>query len=208
MAASTSGLHPSRLFFVTDRSSGLRFLVDTGAEVSVLPVSWVSCSTSPAGPTLQAVNHSTIATFGSISRTINLGLRRSFRWVFLVADVKLPILGVDFLHYFNLLVDVSKGCLIDSITHIQVNGVLTVEVSPSPSLPRPVGDEQFTALLQEFPSLTSAKGYSGEAFSLAPHRHHRSTGSCPASSTPPGTPTRCQARIRPHGGAGHRPTLI
>ena len=57
MAASTSGLHPSRLFFVTDRSSGLRFLVDTGAEVSVLPVSWVSHSTSPAGPTLQAVNH-------------------------------------------------------------------------------------------------------------------------------------------------------
>ena len=155
MAASTSGLHPSRLFFVTDRSSGLRFLVDTGAEVSVLPVSWVSHSTSPAGPTLQAVNHSTIATFGSTSRTINLGLRRTFRWVFLVADVKHPILGVDFLHYFNLLVDVSKGRLIDSITHLQVNGMLTAEVSPSPSLPRPVGDEQFTALLQEFPSLIS-----------------------------------------------------
>ena len=75
MAASTSSLHHSRLFFVTDHSSGLRFLVDTGAEVSVLPVSRVSHSTSPAGPTLQAVNHSTIATFGSTSQTINLGLR-------------------------------------------------------------------------------------------------------------------------------------
>ena len=39
MATSTPGLPPSRLFFVTDRCSGLRFLVDTGAEVSVLPVS-------------------------------------------------------------------------------------------------------------------------------------------------------------------------
>ena len=102
------------------------------------------------------MNHSTIATFGSTSRTINLGLRRTFRWVFLIADVKHPILGAYFLHYFNLLVDVSKGRLIDFITHIQVNGMLTAEVSPSPSLPRPVGDEQFTALLQEFPSLISS----------------------------------------------------
>ena len=105
--------HPPVL--VTDRSSGLRFLVDTGAEVSVLPVSWLSRSTSPAGPTFQAVNHSTIATFGSTSRTINLGLRQTFSCVFLVADVKHPILGADFLHYFNLLVDVSKGRLIDTI---------------------------------------------------------------------------------------------
>ena len=155
MTASTSGLQPSRLFFVTDRSSGLRFLVDTGAEVSVLPVSRLSHSSPPAGPTLQAVNHSTIATFGSTSRTINLGLRRTFRWVFLIADVKHPILGADFLHNFNLLVDIPKGRLIDSITHLQVNGVLTAEVSPSPSLPRPVADDQFTALLQEFPALTS-----------------------------------------------------
>ena len=51
--------------------------------------------------------------------------------------------------------NVRKGRLIDSITHLKVNGVLTTEVSPSPSLPRPVGDEQFTALIQEFPSLTS-----------------------------------------------------
>ena len=64
----------SRLFFVTDHSSGLRFLMDTVAEVSVLPVSWLSRSTSPAGPTLQAIKHSTIATFGSTSWTINLGL--------------------------------------------------------------------------------------------------------------------------------------
>ena len=39
MATSTPGLPPSRLFFVTDRHSGLRFLVDTGVKVSVLPVS-------------------------------------------------------------------------------------------------------------------------------------------------------------------------
>ncbi len=35
VAMSTTGLQPSRLFYVTDCSTGLRFLVDTGAEVSV-----------------------------------------------------------------------------------------------------------------------------------------------------------------------------
>ena len=39
MATSAPGPFPSRLFYVTDRNSGLRFLVDTGAEVSFpLPV--------------------------------------------------------------------------------------------------------------------------------------------------------------------------
>ena len=131
----------------------MRFLVGTGAKVSVLPVSHLPHSTFPAGPTLQAVNHSAITTFGSASRTINLGLRRTFRWVFLIADVKHPILGVNFLHHFNLLVDMTKGRLVDAVTHLQVNGVLTREASPSPSLPRPAVEYPFTALLQEFSAL-------------------------------------------------------
>ena len=36
MATTAAGLLPSRLFYVNDRSTGLRFLVDTGAEVSVV----------------------------------------------------------------------------------------------------------------------------------------------------------------------------
>ena len=36
-ATNTVGSTPSRLFYVTDRISGLRFLVDTGADVSVVP---------------------------------------------------------------------------------------------------------------------------------------------------------------------------
>ena len=39
--------HTSRLFFISDRSSGLRFLVDTGAEVSVIPPSRTDRLTQP-----------------------------------------------------------------------------------------------------------------------------------------------------------------
>ena len=36
-ATDVAGPHHSRLFFITDRNSGVRFLVDTGAQVSVIP---------------------------------------------------------------------------------------------------------------------------------------------------------------------------
>ena len=64
MAASAPGLLPSRLFYVTDRSNGFRFLVDTGAEVSVLPPSATDRKHRRDSLTLQAVNDSPIATYG------------------------------------------------------------------------------------------------------------------------------------------------
>lgn len=43
VAANAAGCQPytSRLFYVIDKNSGLRFLVDTGAEVSLLPISTI-----------------------------------------------------------------------------------------------------------------------------------------------------------------------
>ena len=42
MATDVTGQTPtSRLFHIPDRTSGLRFLVDTGAEVSVLPATHI-----------------------------------------------------------------------------------------------------------------------------------------------------------------------
>ena len=44
-----------------------------------------------------------------------------FRWSFVVADVKRPIPGADFLAEFNLLVDVRHRCLVDAETHESIN---------------------------------------------------------------------------------------
>ena len=92
MAASGPGLLPSRLFYVTDRSNGYRFLVDTGAEVSVIPPSATDRKHRRTSLSLQAVNDSPIATYGHRLLTVNLGLRRTFQWVFIVADVSQTIL--------------------------------------------------------------------------------------------------------------------
>lgn len=125
-AASGAGSETSRLFFVQDKNTGLRFLVDTGAAVSVLPVTAMSTKPQRANVTLQAANKSAIATYGERALTLNIGLRRPLRWIFLVADVTDPILGADFLHNYNLLVDMQRLRLVDATTHLAVQGIASI----------------------------------------------------------------------------------
>nr|VZH99319.1 unnamed protein product [Spirometra erinaceieuropaei] len=107
----------SRLFYINDKSSGLRFLVDTGAEVSaILPLR--RHHLKPSKFSLQAANSTTISTYGQRSLTLDLGLRRRFQWVFIEADVKSTIIGADFLSSFGLTVDVRHRRLIDTTTQL------------------------------------------------------------------------------------------
>lgn len=57
---------------------------------------------------LYAANGTTIKTFGEKRLRLDLGLRRPFVWHFIIADVNQPILGVDFLTNFDLLVDMKR----------------------------------------------------------------------------------------------------
>ena len=83
------------LFFLYDRISKRRFLVDTGAEVSVIPASGLDTSTRHSGPLLLAANGSSIRTYGM--RTLSLRFEsNTYRWNFVIADVSRPLLGADF----------------------------------------------------------------------------------------------------------------
>ena len=73
-----------------------------------------------AGFTLQAVNNTLIPTYGTHSLTLNLGLRCTFQWVFVIANIPTPILGADFLRHYNLLVDMSHDRLVDAVTSLAV----------------------------------------------------------------------------------------
>ena len=106
-ATSDPGLLTSRLLFLTDANSGRRFLIDTGAEVSIVPLSATDRKNKQDCSGLRAVNGSSIATFGTRSITLDLGLRCVFRWIFViadrVADTSTPIIGADFLRQHGLL---------------------------------------------------------------------------------------------------------
>ena len=144
----------SRLFYVPDSTTGHKFLIDTGAEVSVIPPQPEDRKRGPTPFTLVACNKSPIKTYGMRSITLSLGLRRTFRWVFVVAEVESPILGVDFLHYFGFLVDVRHCRLIDSITNLQVKGFSTNVTPVSPSFAKISPLSPYHILLDKFPSIT------------------------------------------------------
>ena len=86
--------------YVADLTTGSRFLVDSGAEVSVFPLSKAILDNRYTfnindPPRLMAANGSPIKTFGTTEIILNLG-KRCFKHQFLVADVTRPILSADF----------------------------------------------------------------------------------------------------------------
>jgi hypothetical protein len=71
---------------------------------------------------LFAANATIVHTYGCITLRLDLGLRREFSWRFVVADVTGPIIGSDFLSFYNLLVNIRHRRLFENITNLNVNG--------------------------------------------------------------------------------------
>ncbi|XP_050340598.1 uncharacterized protein LOC126767018, partial [Bactrocera neohumeralis] len=101
------------------RATKIQFLVDTGADLCTFPKSLAPWPSERINYNLTAANGSTINTYGCITLTLNLGLRRNFTWRFVVADITKPIIGADFLAHFGILPDLKNSCLIDSITGLK-----------------------------------------------------------------------------------------
>ena len=91
---------------VHDSGTGQRFLVDTGADISVLPASRADRTSRRSTAPLMAANGSAIRTYGAVSRIVVLNGRR-FSHKFVVADVTKPILGADFFTTHKLLIDLA-----------------------------------------------------------------------------------------------------
>ncbi|GBM79585.1 hypothetical protein AVEN_11396-1 [Araneus ventricosus] len=142
----------SRRLFIRDRISNISFLVDTGSDVSLIPANTYQKRNS-SQQTLFAANSSTINVYGQKTLSLNFNLRRDFLWTFLIADVSIPILGADFLHYFELVPNLRNKCLRDTKTKLQTVGHLkhadlhSVKISISK-------DTIYHKLLKDFPSIT------------------------------------------------------
>ncbi|XP_047999675.1 uncharacterized protein LOC125236791 [Leguminivora glycinivorella] len=108
---------------VLDFNSGINFLVDTGADVSIVPASRFSATVRrECGLKLYAANNTEIKTFGTVSLELNLGLRRAFRWTFILCDVTRAIIGADFLRTHKLMVDLDSRILVDKVTNFRCVG--------------------------------------------------------------------------------------
>ena len=140
------------LLFVCDATSKRQFLVDTGAEISVVPATGLERRTRQPGSPLQAANGSSIQTYGT--RTLPLHFAPGkYRWDFVVADVNRPLLGADFLRSNSLLVDLQGKRLVDATTYNSVP--LQPSNFPAPHLDAvSVSTNRYDRLLAEFPGIT------------------------------------------------------
>jgi hypothetical protein len=102
----------------TDRSTKRQFLVDTDFDLCVYPRRLIPRRRERANYDLCAANGTTIHTNGWLPLSLNFGLRRDFTWRFVVADVTHPIIGVDFLSHFGLLVDCRNNRLLDRVASL------------------------------------------------------------------------------------------
>ena len=118
----TGGTAHSHMFFVCDKTSQRCFMVDNGAELSVIPPSLTDRHNLNPGFTLQAVNKMSIATYGQHLLSPNFSLRQKFNFVFIIADVSTALLGADFLDTFDLKVDVHRAHLEDHETGLCIQG--------------------------------------------------------------------------------------
>ena len=153
--ASVGAMTSSReggLLYVRDEVSGGRFLVDTGAEVSVFPATRMVTRTTQPGVSLVAANGSTIQTFGKRTITLRFALKQ-YRWEFVIAEVSRPLLGADFLRANSLLVDLRGRRLVDAKTYFSSPlceaGAPALHLS---TISRP-GDD-YDKLLAKFPEIT------------------------------------------------------
>ena len=182
-ATDVSGPNICRLLHITDRVNKLNFLVDTGAEVSIIPPTRSDRLRKRESFTLSAINGTAIAMYGQRSLTLNLGLRCTFRWIFIIADINKPLLGADFLHHFGLLVDMAHGKLVDTHTHLSIHGIVTKGTPPSPSITTatPPHTQAYSSILSEYPDLTRIHNYQDTPVK---HNitHHISTTGPPLSS--------------------------
>lgn len=101
---------------------------------------------------LFTANNVPITTYGKRLFVLDLGLRRSFKWTFCVADVLTPIIGADFLYNFNLSVNLRRRRLHDNQTGIESEGQLISKSHISIHTVKP--DSLHYKLLSKFPGLT------------------------------------------------------
>lgn len=103
---------------------------------------------------MRAANTTDIHTYGNLSLTLDIGLRRVFRWIFIKADVATPIIGADFLAYFSLVVDVKNRRLIDMHTSLSITGIQSSTLSSHLTISVADAASQYHTLLHQFPNLT------------------------------------------------------
>ena len=141
-----------------DPNSDLDFLIDTGAELSLVPPTWRERQQQQRNDSLLVTaTGANIASWGKRQIDIQIGDRK-FAWNFLIADVTQPLLGADFLAEYGIAPDVKNGRLIftdesfpQSVSCRRINSI-SPRITSAASI-----NNVYAQLLSDRPSLTELR---------------------------------------------------
>lgn len=156
VAAATDCYTASRLF-VVDKETKYTFLLDTGSDLCCFPKKLLGNKHENADFNLSAANGTTIKTYGCHTLRLNLGLRREFKWNFIIADVDTAIIGADFMAYYNLLPDCRNKLIRCGVTGLSATASIAnfSQLSVRTIL---IKDTPFNTILSQFPAITKPPG--------------------------------------------------
>lgn len=101
-----------------------KFLVSTRGTISVIPVTTIH-SPIPNLLKLKVPNGIQILTYDTKELVLNIRIRQTNIWSFLLANVKMPILDADFQSHYNLSVNIKQRSLTDNETNLHIIGIHT-----------------------------------------------------------------------------------
>ena len=111
-AINSNNVHTTPLLHVRDATTGISFLIDTGAEVSIILPNQEDIQKHPhPNRSLVAANGSPIDTYGVKKLTLKID-GAQFTWTFRIAKAHTCILGADFMRTHLLVPDLVNRRLI------------------------------------------------------------------------------------------------
>ena len=177
-------LKTCRLFYIWDRRNKIKFLVDTGAAISVIPHTIdPSAKPTPTQTTSSQRFHYRHVRWEK-TLSLNIGMRRDYTWTFTLANVKIPILGADFLAHYELSVHMNPRTLSDTLTNLHVIGTPARHSTTGIGIAACHGQDyvdilnQFVDITQPFKSTDS-----GCPPNATPHQNEWSTSTLPTQTT-------------------------
>ncbi|UYV84743.1 hypothetical protein LAZ67_X003279 [Cordylochernes scorpioides] len=134
-----------------ENSNDNHFILDTSAEISVLPPRPEDRRFGSTKFTLTAANKSPMKTYGERFLNLDLDLRRDFKWRFIIADTNKAILGADFMETFwnNSRYQRKPPSYSTPVKH-SVTHHINTKGQPTFSKPRRLNPENFKIAKSEF----------------------------------------------------------
>ena len=153
----------SDLMYARDNKNKRDWLIDGGAFISLVPPSHAQRAKGPNGQQLHAANGTSINCYGEVNIDVHLGSRK-FNHTLLVADVKVSLLGADFLAYHYLapnhrdrtIIDLNDLSVLDAqIVSTPSNTGPNVSYTSVNHIKPPMPPDAYSELLKQYPDITA-----------------------------------------------------